>query len=76
MVAFAIKVAAMIFCIYVSVDSFRKRKLIAQDIKDELVNKKTGEYLRAKARRAGFLFALGAVASLVAFFFKLPFLGE
>jgi hypothetical protein len=76
MLALIIKISAIIFFTYIAIDSFIKVKKIAVDVNDDLINPTTARVLRRKALRNGILYALLAIASIVALFYKLAPLGE
>ena len=76
MLALVIKISAIIFFAYISIDSFYKAKKFTGDVDDDLINPTTARALRRKAIRNGVFYALLAIAAIVSLFFKLAPLGE
>jgi hypothetical protein len=71
-----IKIIALAFFIYLSVDSFRKIGLVKKDVESELVNPKTGRTFQKRYRRNGVIYGLIAIAAFISLFFKIAPLGE
>jgi hypothetical protein len=74
--AFLIKLALLVFCLAVSVDSFRRINKIREDVERQMITRKTGEMLENRARRTGIVFALAAAGSVALFFINIAALGE
>ena len=74
--ALFIKIVAALFFVYLTVDSFRKRSKLQEEIEDDLLNPKTGKILRKRALWNGIFFIIIALLSIVSIFFRVAPLGE
>ena len=70
------KVVAIIFCAYVSIDSYRKIGKIQYEVKESIINPKTGVVLKRRALRNSIIFGILALAAIGALFIKIAPLGE
>ena len=76
MLALIIKISVILFCGYVSIDSFIKASRYAKEVEKDVLNPLTAKVMRRRAVRTGILFALGMGVGVASLFFKITPLGE
>jgi hypothetical protein len=76
MLALIVKISVILFCGYISIDSFIKASKFDKEVERDVFNPVTAKIFRRRAIRTGILFALGMVVGIASLFFRIAPLGE